>query len=75
MIRSCKVKAHLFQCNVEQFPLTLSLSKGVSGSFTAVVCSLKWFDRLTMSGKMGSLAIIERPCGHTPIVQLRPLLC
>ena len=31
-------------------PLTLSLSKGVSGSLTAVVCPLKWFDKLTMSG-------------------------
>ena len=32
-------------------PLTLSMSKGVSGSLTAALSPLKWFDKLTMSGK------------------------
>ena len=31
-------------------PLTLSLSKGVSGGRAAVAFPLKWFDKLTMSG-------------------------
>ena len=31
-------------------PLTLSLSKGVSGWAGVAACPLIWFDRLTMSG-------------------------
>ena len=35
------------------FPLTLSLSKGVSGSRTISVYPLKWFDRLTPVSSTG----------------------
>ncbi len=32
-------------------PLALSMSKGASGAGTAIGYPLKWFDKLTMSGK------------------------
>ncbi len=45
----------------QRLPLTLSLSKGVSGSSYTQCYPLKWFDRLTMSGKEPALQPANEP--------------